>query len=359
MKKYSLVLNPGSTSMKLGVYCGRDAVFTESISHSQGDLARFSSVVAQKDYRRTLVDHCLKAHNIAKESLAAVISIGGMMRAGRGGVYQVNEGMVADLSVARYQEHASNLGALIGWDLANTLGIPAYVGDPITTDEMQEVARISGMPEIRRKGRSHALNQKSVAARAARELGLPYEEARLIVAHLGGGISVVAHRDGLMVDTNAARGEGPFCIDRTGGVNTYEVVKLALSGKFSKEEMLGKISGNGGVVAYLGTRDFREVTARRAAGDEKACAVFDAMAYQIAKEIGAMSIPLLGQVDAIVLTGGMAHSSELTEAISRQVAYLGRVMVYPGENELQALADYLDEVLHDSREVQIYYQEEA
>ena len=359
MKKYCLVLNPGSTSTKLGVFEGRAPVFIHSAAHTQEELSPFPSVVAQKAYRTDMVERCLKEQGISLEELAVIIAIGGMIRPGEGGVYQVDQAMADDLAAARYNEHASNLGGLIGWDLSKRLNIPAYVADPITTDEMQEVARISGIPEIMRAGRAHTLNQKSMAERAASELGTIYEQAHLIVAHLGGGISVAAHRRGRMVDTNAARGEGPFCIDRSGGVNTFAVVKLALSGKYTKEEMLEKISGNGGVVAYLGTRDFREVSKRRADGDRAAQEVFDAMAYQIAKEIAAMSVPLEGRVDAIVLTGGMAHSHELTGEIVRQVAHIGKCLIYPGENEMQALADYAWQVTHGLREVKSYQVEEG
>lgn len=359
MKKYCLVLNPGSTSTKLGVFDGRDPVFTYSVAHAQEELSPFPAVVDQKAYRTGMVERCLEERGIALEELAAVIAIGGMIRPGEGGVYRVNQAMADDLAAARYNEHASNLGGLMGWDLSKRLSIPAYVADPVTTDEMQEVARISGIPEITRVGRAHTLNQKSMAARAAAQLGLPYERARLIVAHLGGGISVAAHRRGRMVDTNAARGEGPFCIDRSGGINTFAVVKLALSGKYTREEMLGKISGNGGVVAYLGTRDFREVVRRRDAGDQAARAVFDAMAYQIAKEIAAMSVPLEGRVDAVVLTGGMARSEELTGEIIRQVSHIGKCLVYPGENELQALADYAWQVAQGQRTAKIYQAEEG
>ena len=358
MKQYSLILNPGSTSTKLAVYQKRVPVFVRSVTHTQEELNQFSTVFKQQAYRTELIERILREEGVGLSDLEAVIAIGGMIRPGTAGVYEVNQAMADDLAAARYHEHASNLGALIGWSLSKKLNIPAYVADPITADEMQPVARLSGIPEITRAGRSHTLNQKSMAARAAAELGKLYEKTNLIVVHLGGGISVAAHRMGQMVDTNAARGEGPFCIDRSGGVNTFEVVKLTLSGKYTEEEMLAKISGNGGVVAYLGTRDFREVVARRAAGDEKACAVFDAMAYQIAKEVAAMSVPLGGRVDAIVLTGGMAHSKELTEAITEQVAHIGRILVYPGENELQALADYLYQVRSGQREAFTYQAEE-
>ena len=355
---YRLILNPGSTSTKLAVYRGREELFTQTLQHPQAEIEKYAGVVDQKDFRSRAVRGFLAEKNVNPGEIEGVIAIGGLIRPGDAGVYEVTPGMVADLTAARYNEHASNLGALIAADLAAELGLKAYVADAVTTDEMQPAARLSGLPEITRLGRSHALNQKSVAAMAAAELGLAYAEARLVVAHLGGGISITAHRRGRMVDTNAARGEGPFCIDRTGGLNSYELARLCFSGKYSQEEMLRKIAGNGGVVAYLGTRDFREVTQRMRAGDVKAAGVFEAMAYQVAKEIAAMTVPLEGRVDALVLTGGMANSEEFTGAIAGQVGYLGRVLVFPGEREMEALAGYLDEVLA-GRRAALNYQAEG
>lgn len=339
---YTLVLNPGSTSTKIGVFEGERCLWSQTIRHTQEELSGFETIAAQKPLREDLILRLLAQQGYQLADIGGVIAIGGLIRPGPAGVYRINESMLDDLEQGRYNEHAANLGALMAWDIARAAGLEAaYAADPITADELQEVARISGMPEIVRKGRCHTLNQKSVAMTAAEDLGVAYTKAHLVVAHLGGGISITAHRDGQMVDTNAARGEGPFCIDRTGGINTFEVAKLCYSGKFTREQMMAKINGNGGVVAYLNTRDFREVEQRRESGDALAAQVFDAMAYQIAKEIAAMTVPLEGRVDAIVLTGGMANSRALTEAISRQVSYLARVLVYPGEQELEALARYM------------------
>lgn len=339
---YHLILNPGSTSTKLGVYEGEQEVRCATLRHTQEQLAPLQTVEQQLSFQRSSVEEFLEQAGITLNEIDGIISIGGLIRPGEAGVYEVNEQMVQDLATARYDWHASNLGALIGWELGCRLGVKAYVADAITADEMQPVARLSGLKGMERNGRSHTLNQKYMAARAAQHLGLSYEDARLVVVHLGGGISVTAHRAGRMVDTNNARGEGPFCIDRTGGLNSYELVKRCFSGKYAKEEMLAQINGNGGVVSYLNTRDFKEVTERRTKGDLEACAVFDAMAYQIAKEIAAMSIPLGGKPHAIVLTGGMANSKELVELITSQVSFLGPVLCYPGEGELEALAHYLE-----------------
>lgn len=351
---YALILNPGSTSTKIGIFQGEKPCFTKTITHSQADLEGFPSIVAQKTYRTEMIMEVLREEKYALEKIDGVISIGGLIRPGDAGVYEINETMVDDLTQAKYDEHASNLGALIAWELSKKLGISAYIADAITADEMQEVARISGVPDIKRSGRSHTLNQKSMAARAARELKRSYEDCNFVVAHLGGGISVTAHRKGRMIDTNNARGEGPFCMDRAGGVNSFQLVKLCFSGKYTKEEMLKKINGNGGVVAYLGTRDFRDVCKRKDEGDQEAKAVFEALAYQVSKEIGAMCVVLRGRVDAIILTGGMANAKELVDAIEKQVEFLGKVIVFPGENELEALAVYLDEIKRGLRKPLIY-----
>jgi len=357
---YVLAINPGSTSTKVGVFEGTRILVNKTIRHSQEELVLFPSIISQRDFRCKAVRAALESSEISLSDISGVIGIGGLIRPGDAGVYRVNQEMLEDLKEARYQEHAANLGAVIAQDLAGQAGLAAaYVADPVTADELQPVARLSGMPEIIRLGRSHTLNQKSVAATAARDLGLAYEESHLVVAHLGGGISVTAHRDGRMVDTNSARGEGPFCIDRTGGINAYLLAKLCYSGRYTQAEMLKKINGEGGIVAYLGTRDFREVLERRASGEALAAEVFDAMAYQIAKEIAAMTVPLLGRVDAIVLTGGMANSKELTDVITQQVSYLGRVLLYPGELELEALAGYMQRLAQGSLKPMEYVREDC
>ena len=352
-----MILNPGSTSTKIAVFQGCTQVFEETVRHKESELSNYPSVIDQLDYRTKLVTATLSAHAISVEELGSVIAIGGLIRPGKAGVYRVNEAMLRDLRAGRYDEHASNLGALIAERFAEKLHIPAYIADAVTADEMDEVGRISGIPEITRLGRSHTLNQKYTARMAAQKLGRSYETSHLVVVHLGGGISVTAHRNGRMVDTNAARGEGPFCIDRAGGVNSFALAKLCFSGKFTREEMLKRLNGNGGVVAYLGTRDFREVEHRMEEGEETACAVFKAMAYQIAKEIGGMCVALHGRVDAIVLTGGMAHSEKLCQKIEKYVRFLAPVMVFPGEKEMQALAEYAERI-HTGELIPLEYEQE-
>jgi butyrate kinase len=229
-------------------------------------------------------------------------------------------------------------------EIASRLKIKAYIGDPVTTDELQDVARMSGLPELVRTGKCHAINQKAVASMAAKELGKPREACNLVVIHLGGGLSIAAHLGGLIVDVNDNRGEGPFCMDRTGGVHVTDITKMCYSGKYSRDEMLKKISGNGGVVAYLNTRDFLDVLKWRSEKDPKAIAVFEAMAYQIAKEIGAMVAVLRGKIDAIIFTGGMANSKDFVETINGYTGNFAKTFVYPGEFELEALAAYIAKV---------------
>ena len=340
----NLILNPGSTSTKIALFDTNTMIFSKSIRHPQEELAKFSNIMGQKEFRSQAIMETCKEQNIDLKEIAAVIGIGGLLSPGKGGVYEVNDTMVRDLTACTYGEHASNLGGVLAAEIASELKVKAYIADPVTTDEMHEVARISGLPDVTRTGKCHTLNQKAVAVMAAKELGKPYKSCNLVIVHLGGGISVAAHCGGLIVDVNDARGEGPFCMDRTGGVNTLEVVKVCLSGKYSKDEMTKKINGNGGVVAYLNTRDFFDVMKWRAEKDPKTIAVYNAMTYQIAKEIGAQAAVLRGKVDAIVYTGGMSREKEFIDDINGYVGHLAKVLVFPGEFELEALAAYVSQV---------------
>lgn len=340
----NLILNPGSTSTKIALFDGNTQIFSKSVRHSQDDLVKFMSIVDQKQYRSQAVMDALNEQGVNLSDIAGVIAIGGFVRPGVGGVYEVNDAMIRDLAGAVYGEHAANLGGVMAAEIAGRLQKKAYIADPITADEMQEVARMSGLPDIVRSGKTHTLNHKAVAALAAKELGLSRESCNLVVAHLGGGISVAAHRGGLIVDTSDPRGEGPFCMDRTGGVSTIEVAKLCFSGKYTKEEMLKRINGGGGVVAYLNTRDFFDVMRLYQENDPMAVAVYNALAYQIAKEIGAMAAVLKGKLDAIVITGGMSRETCFVEDIKAYVGRFAKTLVYPGEFELEALAAYISQV---------------
>lgn len=356
--KRNLILNPGSTSTKIGLFDGTAPIFVETIRHSREELAKVGSdLQRQKKFRTKELEQVLTEKGIAVEDLTGVISIGGLIRPCAAGVYTINKDMLNDLTANKYHFHAGNLGALIAYDLAQRLDMDAYAADAINTNEMQKKAVLSGMPELDRHMVAHTLNERGTACVEADRIGKAYEDCCFVVVHMGGGITVTAHRKGKMVDGNAPRGEGTFCMDRTGGLNAYALAKLCFSGKYTQEEMLRKISGEGGVAAYLGTTDFREVEQRAVSGEERALQVFESMAYQISKEIGAMCVALGGTVDAIILTGGIAYSQAFVEEIKKQVSFLGRVAVYPGELEMETLARYLHEVQNQTRRPLTYYSE--
>jgi butyrate kinase len=334
-----LAVNPGSTSTKIAVFAGDAPVFVETIRHDAMELASFSNVMDQEGYRRDLILAALRRHGLDVCDLAAVIGRGGLMRPIAGGTYAVNEGMLADLRSCRFGAPASNLGAILARDLAAEAGIPALTADPVVVDELGPLARYSGHPDIQRRSVFHALNHKAGARAAAAGLGRPYEDLRLIVAHLGGGVSVGAHDRGRVVDVNnALDGDGPFSPERSGGLPAKALVDWCFAPGADEAEIRRRITGRGGFLAYLGTADGLEIHRRAAAGDARAREVREAMAYQVAKEIGAMAAVLEGRVDAVVITGGLAHDEVLVELVSRRVGFLAQVLVHAGEDEMAALA---------------------
>lgn len=333
-----LVINPGATSTKVAVFTGETGIFQTTVEHSDADLAGFGSVFEQYPYRLEVVLASLRQAGIALEGLTAVAGRGGLLKPLAGGTYAVNQLMVNDLQSAERGEHASNLGGVMAYNLAQSLGIPAYITNPVTVDEFDPVARISGLPELERQSFSHALNMKAVAKRLAAEMGKSYAELNVIVAHLGTGVSVTPHTGGRMIDVNNAMEEGPFSLDRCGGLPASQLVKLCYSGKYTFREMKEKLVGKGGVYAYLGTKDVREIEARAAQGDIEADQVLTAFTYQVAKEIGAMAAVLCGKVERIILTGGIANSQRVVGAITQRVEFIAPVVVMPGEGEMEALA---------------------
>ena len=357
-----LVINPGSTSTKVAVYEDVQPLFVETVRHSSQELAAFSHVMDQYQFRLQAILNLLRSREIPISSLSAVVARGGLLRPIASGTYLVNEKMVQELSRRDAERvHASGLGAPLADEIARSVGIPAYIVDPVCVDEFDEVARISGLPEIERKSLSHALNLKAVARRAAGDLGRPYSDLNMVIVHLGGGISVTAHRQGRMVDVNQALdGTGPFAPERAGGLPVGDVVRMCFGIHpyedldLSYEEMFKKLAGQGGLVAHLGTNDAVEVEARIRAGDERALLVYQAMAYQIAKEIGAMATVLKGKVDAVVLTGGLAYSKMLLGWIRERVSWIGPVLIYPGEDEMLALAQGALRVLQGEEEAKVY-----
>jgi butyrate kinase len=346
-----LTINPGSTSTKIGVYTREGAELVRTIRHGDEELARFGGrpIVARLEYRAGMIRNALldagyNGTGMAGERFAAVAGRGGFLPPVPCGTYLVDETMVEQLHLARRGEHASNLGALLALQFAQAAGVNAYIVDPVTVDEWQDCARFSGSPLIKRAAVGHALNIKAVARRFARERQSAYESLRLIVLHMGSGVTVSAHRDGRMIDNNTPE-EGPFGPDRTGALPVRELIKLCFSGDYSEHQIDRHVFGNGGLFAYLGTRDLEEVECRIDAGNRAAAQVFEAMVYKIAKEAGAMAAVLEGKVDAVLLTGGMAYSKRLVSQLEGYLEWIAPIKVYPGEDELQALAEGVFRVL--------------
>lgn len=339
MQYQLLIINPGSTSTKIGVYIEETPIFVETLRHSSIELGGYTSIYNQLAFRKEVILNALKEKNFSMDGLCAVIGRGGLLKPIESGTYEVNGAMLQDLQTGFLGQHASNLGGIIAYEIARELNIPAYIVDPVVVDELDEVARISGIPEISRKSIFHALNQKAVAKRYAKELGKSYNKMNLIVAHMGGGISVGAHKDGKVVDVNnALDGEGPFSPERSGGLPVGDVVKMCFSGNNNLDMMNKKINGQGGYVAYLQTNDAQLVEKAAADGDEKAQLLQNAMGYQVAKEIGKCAAVLSGKVEAILLTGGIAYSEYIVNYIKERVEFIAPVIVYSGEDELLALA---------------------
>ena len=341
-----LVINPGSTSTKVAVFEDEQPLFVETLRHSSQEISAFPHILDQYEFRLETILDLLQRREVALSSFSAIVGRGGLLRPIPSGTYRVNERMVAELYRRdKEREHASNLGAPLAFEIANRTGIPAFIVDPVCVDEFDDIARVSGLPEIERQSLSHALNLKATARRAARDLGRPYPELNLVVAHLGGGISVTAHRRGRMLDVNQALdGGGPFSPERSGGLPVGDVVRMCFGVApyeglgLTYEQMFKKLAGQGGLVAHLGTNSAVEVERRIEAGDAHARLIYEAMAYQIAKEIGAMATVLCGDVDVVVLTGGVAHSEMLVGWIRQRVQWIAPVLVYPGEDEMLALA---------------------
>lgn len=335
-----LTINPGSTSTKFGVFVGTDPLYIKTIRHSTEDLDRFEKVTDQFHYRKELMLNQLKEAEIDLEQIKAVVGRGGLLKPIESGVYSVNEAMIRDLKNSPLGEHASNLGGLIAFDIAQSLpDARAFIANPVVVDELDDIARISGHPLIPRISIFHALNQKAVARQHAKSIMRKYEEMNLIVVHLGGGITVGAHKQGRVVDVNQGLdGDGPFSPERTGTLPVGALIRLCFSGIYTEREMAKMIKGEGGLVAYLGTNSAYDVEQRIQAGDSYAKLIYDAMAYQVAKEIGAMATVLKFQVDGILITGGIAHDKYFVNQVIERVHRIGPVHVYPGEDELKALA---------------------
>ncbi|HHY28920.1 MAG TPA: butyrate kinase [Desulfitobacterium dehalogenans] len=335
-----LAINPGSTSTKIGLYENERCILEKSIRYNRSDLEGFAGILEQKAMRKTFVMDSLEEAGISLNSLNAVVGRCGMVKPVESGTYLINDKLLHDLSHGEALQHASSLGGIIAYELGRSLSIPAYVVDPVTVDEMIPVARVTGIKDIARRSIFHALNSRFVAKRFCRERQRKYEECHLIVAHLGGGITVSAHLRGKTIDVNdGSAGEGPFSPERTGGLPVSAIINLCFSGLYTKEQLLALVMSNGGMQMLLGTNDLREAERRIDDGDDEALLVVEAMAYQVAKQIGAMAAALEGKADGIVLTGGLAYSQRFTQLIRQRVEKMGPVTVYPGEDELQAMVE--------------------
>lgn len=338
MSYISLIINPGSTSTKIGVFEDEKLLFDETLRHTTEEIAQYGSIYEQKDFRKNVILNILKEKNFDLSSLSFIVGRGGMLKPIPGGTYKVSNALLEDLIIGKQGQHASNLGGVLAREIGDSLGIPAFIVDPVVVDELADIARLSGVPELPRRSVFHALNQKAVAKRYAKEVGKKYEDLNLIVVHMGGGVSVGAHKGGRIIDVNnALDGEGAFSPERAGAVPAGDLVKMCFSGKYTEKEVYKKLVGNGGFNAYLNTNDARIVEAKALEGDPFATEVFHAFHYQVAKDIGAMATVLEGKVDQIILTGGIAYGKITCDAIKERAGFIAPFTVYPGEDELLAL----------------------
>lgn len=360
-----LVINPGSTSTKLALYQSNEVINSHEYQHDKKELARFARVVDQLEFRMATIRSFLKESSVDGASLDAVAGRGGLLHPLHGGVYEVNDDMLDDLKKARYGEHPCNLGAVLAQDLAAEWGVPAFIVDPVVTDEMADAARYTGLPGLKRRSLFHALNQRGSARTTARELGISYESSNFIVCHMGGGISIGAHRQGRVVDVvNALDGEGPMSPERTGGLPVIPVLDMIERGERTPAELKKIILREGGVFAHLGTNDLREVARRMEAGDESALSVFQALTYNIAKHVASLAPALAdenGRVDiaSVVLTGGLARSEPLVKEMTRRIGYLGMVSVVTGDEEMSSLAAGAVRALEGKEKAREYLKEKS
>jgi butyrate kinase len=353
-----LAINPGSTSTKIAVYFNQKSRFLKTIRHPLKDLNKFKRIVDQYGFRKKIILEELEKGDAKVEDISAVVGRGGILKPVESGVYEVNEEMRKDMIECTYGEHASNLGGLIAYDIAGSFKnrkVRAFIADPTVVDEFQEVSRISGHPEFERRSIFHALNHKAMGRAYANFLDRKYEDLNLIIVHMGGGISVAAHQKGRVIDSNQALdGDGPFTPERSGTLPAGDLARLCFSGKYSLDYVMKMIKGKGGMIAYLGINDAYEAGLKAESGDEKTTLILNAMAYQVAKEIGAMGAVLKGNVDAIILTGGIAHNSIIVDYIKTMIAHISKVVVYPGEDEMKALVMNVLMVMTGEAECKVY-----
>lgn len=343
----SLIINPGSTSTKIGVFEDERLLFEETLRHSTEEIAQYASIVDQKDFRKNIILDLMREKDFDLKSLDVVVGRGGMLKPIPGGTYAVTDELLADLKVGKQGQHASNLGGILAREIADSIGVPSFIVDPVVVDELMPIARYSGVPELPRTSVFHALNQKAVAKRYAKENGKAYDSLNLIVVHMGGGVSVGAHEKGKVVDVfNALDGDGAFSPERAGAVPSGALLKMCFSGEYSEKEVYKKLVGGGGFNAYLGTNDMRDVEKMVQGGDKKAAEIREAFILQVAKDIGSMACVLKGKVDRIIMTGGIAYDGVVTEGLKERTGFIAPITVYPGEDELLALAQGAIRVLN-------------
>ena len=351
----SLIINPGSTSTKIGVFDDETLVFDETLRHSTEEIASYDSIVAQKDFRKDIIVKFLESKGIDLKSINVVVGRGGMLRPIPGGTYPVTDKLLEDLKVGVSGQHASNLGGILAREIADSIGVPSYIVDPVVVDELEPASRISGVPELPRVSIFHALNQKAVARRYAAEVGKKYEDLNLVVVHMGGGVSVGPHKHGRVVDiNNALDGDGAFSPERAGAVPVGALIKMCFSGQYTEKEIYKKFVGNGGFNAYLGTNDMRDVEKMVGEGNAKAKEIRDAFIFQVSKNIGSMSCVLKGKVDQIIVTGGIAYDKEVVAGLKEAAGFIAPFTVYPGEDELLALVQGGLRVMNKEEEAKVY-----
>ena len=355
MSVKSLIINPGSTSTKIGVFEDETLLFEETLRHSTEEISKYATIFDQKDFRKNIIIDLLKSKEFDVKSLGMVVGRGGMLKQIPGGTYACTDALVKDLEVGVSGQHASNLGGILAREIADEIGVPSFIVDPVVVDELMPIARYSGVPELPRVSIFHALNQKAVAKRYAKETGKKYEDLNLIVVHMGGGVSVGPHKNGKVIDIfNALDGDGAFSPERSGAVPVGALVKMCFSGEYTQAEVYKKLVGNGGFNAYVGTNDMRDVEKMVNEGNEKAAEVRDAFILQMSKNIGAMATVLEGKVDQIIVTGGIAYDKYVVAKLKERCEWIAPFTVYPGEDELLALVQGGLRVLNGEEEAKNY-----
>ncbi len=348
-----LVVNPGSTSTKFAVYEDQNPILVKGIDHDATEIAKFNNILDQYEMRKEQIQKVLDENNIDLKSIDTIVGRCGGLPPVKSGAYKINDAMIERLKTNPTLDHASNLGAVISYSLAKEIGVDAYIYDPVCVDEIIDIARPSGLKGMDRHCLTHALNTRAMAIKYAKMKGREYSDLNLIVAHLGGGISLNVHEKGRMVDFVSDE-DGPFSPGRAGRLPVTRVIDACYSGEYTHKEMKKRVRGEGGIYSYMNTFDAREVEEKINAGDEYAKLIYDAMALQIAKSIGELATVVNGEVDAIIITGGIAYSKYMTESIKKRVAFIAPVEILPGENELEALAFGGLRVLKGEEEARIY-----